>query len=410
MILSARYIVPIDANFIQDGAILIKGQFIRAVGDKKAIISSFPDEENEDLGEAVIFPGFINAHTHLQYSLVEISSSPISFIEWLPQMIQKSNSLSYEDWEKGTQSGIEKLKKSGITTIADVSRYDASFKELSSTQYNSFIFKEIIAPDEPKINEILDELKEKITQKKDGKIHIGVSPHSLYSLSLPALKRISEFARMYYILLMIHVSETKEEMELIINGTGPLKKVMSDRGLKLEYGYKETPVKILAKYNILCPYTVVVHAANITQEDISLLKQYKTSVVLCPRSNEFLKTGAAPVSDLVHSGVCLGIGTDSLASNKSFDMFEEMRTIKKIYPKIGYKSLLRMATINGANILKISILTGSLTPGKYADINAVKIKNNLHGEKIDPYKYLCEEAQIEDIVLSMAGGRRSGEE
>ncbi|MBI4651092.1 amidohydrolase family protein [Candidatus Desantisbacteria bacterium] len=396
------YIITLEKNYIYNGAILIKGAFIQAIGKKKKIMSSFPDEPVKDIGEAIIFPGFINAHTHLQFSKVKISSTPVSFTEWLPKMIAINNRFTLSDWKKSTNYGIKKLTGTGITALADISRSKTSFKALASYPYHSLIFYEVIAPDEPYIKKILKDIRKKIILKDKSKINIGVSPHALYCLSLSTLKQISSFAKKYSIPVMIHVSETKEEMELIDRGTGYLKELMTKRGLKIKYGYKKTPVEILAENGILNSDTIIVHGVHLTKQDLSLLKYYNASVVLCPKSNKFLKTGTAPVRDLFNTGITLALGTDSLASNDSFNMFEEMHEVKKIYNKIHNKDLLKMATLNGAKALNISASLGSLSTGKFADINAVKIKKT---KKFDPYQYLCEETNIEDISLTMIRGK-----
>jgi 5-methylthioadenosine/S-adenosylhomocysteine deaminase len=214
---------------------------------------------------------------------------------------------------------------------------------------------------------------------------------------------------------MSHVAESQDELTYIRSGSGKFahdyrEKMGWERMLVQPYGV--TPIKYLQQWNVFDHDFLAVHCVNLSRDDIRILRATQVAVAHCPKSNAKLGCGVAPLSDLLHEGVRVGLGTDSPASSNIMDMFDEMRTMlflhRAVERDVGVldaQKCVRIATLGGAEALGMEAEVGSLEPGKYADLIAVDVSRSHFAPIADPYSALVYGANQDDIRLTVIGGR-----
>jgi 5-methylthioadenosine/S-adenosylhomocysteine deaminase len=228
----------------------------------------------------------------------------------------------------------------------------------------------------------------------DPLITVAVEPHSPYLCAPDLLIRAGELSQKYNVPLIIHVAETENEVSTI----------------RERYG--KTPVGHLADIGVLSPLLLACHCVVLTEKDIDRLASADVKVSHNPESNMKLASGVAPVPALIRSGVCVGLGTDGCTSNNNLDMFAEMDMAAKIHkvntldPTVmDARTVLRMATTHAARALGLNRVTGSLVPGKKADVIVVDTRKPHLTPMYDPYSHLVYAARGSDVATSVINGR-----
>jgi len=316
--------------------------------------------------------------------------------------------LSAEEWEDSYRKGIEELKKCGVTTAVDITRRTVGLDSLLDSGLRGVYCIEFVAVDDQKLPDAGKELKRNVDDalvKAQGKrVQIGLAPHSPYTLSKNALSFVSGIARERDLFLTIHLAESRAESELMMHGRGPLRDFLSGHQLDTvpPEGFSTSPAGYLSECGILEKRVAVSHAVWVDDADLSVLQEKGIGVALCVRSNHLLQNGVAPVGKMRRSGLRCGIGTDSLASNSSFDLFEELRFFKDRYRGIPDEELLRMVTIDSAEILGLREIIGSIQKGKMADLVVMQCKRQVDPSQV--YQYLIDEGRGEDVLLSLVDG------
>jgi 5-methylthioadenosine/S-adenosylhomocysteine deaminase len=214
---------------------------------------------------------------------------------------------------------------------------------------------------------------------------------------------------------MSHVAESKDELTYVRSGSGKFahdfrEKMGWERLLVQPYGV--SPIKYLQQWDVLNESFLAVHCVQLTRDDIRILKDKRVSVAHCPKSNAKLGCGVAPLADLMHEGVRVGLGTDSPASSNIMDMFDEMRTmlflhraVEKDVSVLDAQACVRIATLGGAEALGMEADIGSLEPGKYADFIAVDTAKSHFAPIDEPYSALVYGANQDDVVLAAVAGQ-----
>ncbi|HIC92554.1 MAG TPA: amidohydrolase, partial [Syntrophaceae bacterium] len=228
----------------------------------------------------------------------------------------------------------------------------------------------------------------------DPLISVMVEPHALFTCSPRLLKDAKDIAERYNTPLIIHLSETKNEVEEVIKR------------------YGKTPVCHLNDIGLLDDRLIAIHCVNLTPYDMGLLGERDVKVVHCPQSNMKLASGIAPIPHLLEKGVTLSLGTDGPASNNDLDMFQEMDTAAKLHkfhaqdPMVmNAKQVVRMATIEGAKTLGLEIHMGSIEEGKKADIIIVDLNSPHLIPLYDLYSHLVYAADGSDVITSIINGK-----
>ena len=408
MILRARTILPVSRPPVENGAVLVSGNRIRAVGPWSDLQSE-SGEQVFDLGEVILLPGLVNAHCHLDYTdMGGELPAPRTFTDWIPLITAAKTAWSYSNYAHSWLRGAHMLLRHGTTTVADIEAMPDLLPEVwDATPLRVFSFLEmtgIRARREPKV--ILQEAVDKIESLSHARCSASLSPHAPYS-TLPELLRSSaRLARKRRWLVCTHVAESEEEFEMFTHARGAMydwlqrnHRENSDCGLG-------SPVEHLARNKMLGRNLIAVHANLLARGDAALLGKHRVNVVHCPRSHAYFRHPPFLRERLANAGVNLCLGTDSLATVRSvgkqkpeLNLFEEMRAIADADKSVSPEEIVRMATINGARALGLKGQIGELCPDAFADLIAIPDA----GRKKDVFEAVLDHAG--PVHASMIDGR-----
>jgi 5-methylthioadenosine/S-adenosylhomocysteine deaminase len=230
--------------------------------------------------------------------------------------------------------------------------------------------------------------------KGDPLITPAVAPHAIYTLDGPTLKAARELSKKYAVPMLIHLAETRDEIQ-----------TARER-------FSTSPVAYLDGLGVLGPGVLVAHGVWVNDADIAVLKSRSVGVSHNPESNMKLSSGTAPVTGYLRAGVALGLGTDGAASNNDLDMFEAMRAasfLQKVATgdptAVSARTAVQMATIGGARALGMEKQIGSLEPGKHADIIIVGMNAARQTPMYDPISHLVYVTRGDDVQTTIVNGK-----
>jgi 5-methylthioadenosine/S-adenosylhomocysteine deaminase len=371
-ILTARYVVTVDPGhrIIEDGAVAIAGDHILAVGPRAEILRAYQARQRLDRPNAVIAPGLINTHTHAAMSLFRGIADDKVLQDWLEHYIfpaeAKNVSPDFVRW--GTRLACLEMLLSGTTTFTDMYYFEDVVAEAAKEAGMRGVLGETVigfpVSDAKTPTEALA-LSEKFLVRwaHDPLIVPAIAPHALYTNSPETLIAARALANKYSAPILIHLAETKKEND----------------DAREKYGKSAT--QELESLHFFEGRTVAAHGVWLDDADIATLKQHGVGVAHCPSSNMKLSSGAAPVVKLRAAGISLGLGTDGPAgSNNDFNLLEEMDLAAKLQKLVTMdpqalpaRAAIDLATIEGARVLGLDKITGSLEAGKRADLIAISL-------------------------------------
>ena len=420
MLLAARYVLPIAAPYIVDGAILVHGDHIMEIGELKTLKAAYPDEEVRDFGLAVLMPGFVDMHTHLEFSAMRGLVDDLPFTQWKLQLLEKQERLDAEDWEDSARIGAAEALQSGITTIADITDSGASARAAAGAGLRSIVYREVSTMSRREVPDVMARASEDIAAwaalGDPSRMTVGIAPHAVYSCHPELYRAVAEKAIAEGLPVATHLASSRDEYDFVKYGSSRLAVDYRQTFSGVDLGWLptgETPVRYLAEWDIFdVPQMVAVHCTQVEDSDIETLATHDVSVAYCPRCNAKLGMGVAPLAKLLDRGVRVGIGTDSPASNNTLDMFDEMRiglliqrAVTGYQPHFVAPQFVKMATLDAARALGVDDRIGSLEPGKQADIIAVDISASHQIPTLYPYSTLVHTANQENVVFTMVAGQ-----
>lgn len=406
MILRARAVLPIVGPTIHNGAVVVSGKRIKAVGRWRDLADG--RSESLDLGDAVLMPGLINAHCHLDYTqMAGQFSAPKVFIDWLKLITTTKSQWTAAEYTASWLSGSQMLLRTGTTTVADIEAVPQLLPEVwRSTPLRIISFLEMIGITNRRTPEaILQEILDKVSTLGDRRCSIGLSPHAPYSTLTKLMQLSGEAVRQRGWLLCTHVAESASEFVMFTGGRGDMFDWLRRSGREMSDCGLGSPVRHLERCGVLRPNLIAAHVNYLARGDTALLARKQVSVVHCPRSHAFFHHAPFPLRRLARAGVNICLGTDSLASvikpprqSIELDMFAEMRLFADRHPSLSSSTILRMTTLNGARALQRQGSIGELSPGALADLIAVPFPGKPKG---------VSEALLEHrgpVLASMIGG------
>lgn len=365
-LLRARYLLPTaGAPAIEDGALLISAGRIAAVGTYSTLQGSAA--EVIDYGDAVILPPLVNAHCHLELTdfpqwttACGETTEPESFVGWIRQLIRVRRAIGADPVPASVAAGIRQLLAAGTGAVGDILTTPAALAPLLVSPLYGRIFFETIGLDEERFIPVLEAAlasARSLAYPLSG----GVSPHATYTVSDRHLKRAVSTG----LPLAIHCAESPEESLFLREGRGAIaEELYAAAGWPLpEHAPGLSPVAWLAAQGALGPQTLLIHGVQVDAADAARIATSGASVVLCPRSNARLGVGIVPIGLYKAAGVHLALGTDSLASNDSLSLWEEIAFAHGVYPELSPGELLTIATCSGARALGLEQEMGELTAG-----------------------------------------------
>jgi 5-methylthioadenosine/S-adenosylhomocysteine deaminase len=405
LLVTARYVVTMDASMriIEDGAVAIRGDLIVEVGTHSEMVAKYgPNLKVVAAPDGLIMPGLINGHTHAAMTLFRGIKNDVTLQDWLQNYIFPAEARNVtEDFVTwGTRLGVLEMLHGGTTTYTDMYYFeDAVARETKSAGMRGVLgetFIDFPAPDNKTHTDALTYTEAFLKRwQGDPLIHASVAPHSIYTCSEQTLRDAASLARRYHAPIVIHVSETKKEVD------------------DSRVAHDMSPVAWLDHLGVLGPDVVAAHCIWLDSADISLLAKSHTGCVNNSSSNMMLASGVAPVPAMLAAGVAVGLGTDGPAgSNNDLDMMEEMdlaaklQKVSRMDPQaLSAQQAVEMATITGAKAIHMEKEIGSLEPGKKADLIVIGLNAPHAVPMYDLYSQIVYALKSSDVRVTIIGGR-----
>ena len=379
MIYRARSLVTMDGPPIDNGAVAVAGDRIADTGRFDEIRARNAGEVI-DLGEVALLPGLINAHCHLDYTMLcSTIAPPRSFADWIQQINAKRRELLEEDFLNSIADGFADASRWGTTTIANIESMPALLRRMTPPSLRTWWFYEMIdVQSSVKIEQMLADALSLGEAKADWLGGFGLSPHGPYTASAELSRAAAECAARNDLLLTTHLAESREEMEMFRDGTGPLFELLQCLGRPMDdCGAGKTPLAVMLDRQIMDERWIVVHLNELTKDDFARLERGpRFHIAHCPRSGRYFDHAHFEMRRLRELGFNICLGTDSLASNSSLSLFAEMRAVRDANPWLSAREIFEMATVNGARALQQADDLGKISAGYSADLIALPLEDS----------------------------------
>jgi 5-methylthioadenosine/S-adenosylhomocysteine deaminase len=401
LLITNGIVVTMDRSetVIANGAVAVCGDRIVDIGPNEKF-SDCRAAKVVDAKNGFLLPGLNYTQTHAAMTCFRGLADDLHLMTWLNDYIFPAEAkLNYEKVKTGALLACAEMILSGTTCFADMYLFEDAVAEAAKAAGMRAVVGEVLynfpSPSYGAIEEGFVYSENLIKKwKSDPLITVAVEPHSPYLCAPDLLTRASDLSNAYEVPLIIHVAETQTEVNTIFES------------------YGKTPIAHLADIGVLSPLLLACHCVAVTDKDIEQLASYDVKVSHNPESNMKLASGIAPVPQMMNAGICVGLGTDGCTSNNNIDMFLEMDTAAKIHkvntldPTVmDAKTVLKMATRDAAKALGLDGVTGSLVPGKKADIIIIDINKPHLTPMYNLYSHLVYAAGGNDVDTSVINGQ-----
>jgi cytosine/adenosine deaminase-related metal-dependent hydrolase len=394
--------VTMDGPPIAGGCLRIQDDRVVQVGTLEEMGAPAPDETIKDIPDAVILPGLINAHCHLELGMARgLLPRNESFPMWVSRLRKSLEGAGPAQYREAARLGALECLKHGTTTVIDVGNTGEPLQELSGLPIRSFPNLELIGLD-PDIADIrFDSGLERLSSLPHAteRYRPGITCHAPYSCSPELMRKVAGNTSLRSGPYTLHVAESAEETAMFREGRGALLEYCRRIHPALKLRGKESPVAFLHRHGLIPRRSLFAHCNQVDDADIRILAETETSVVHCPRSRAFFNHGGFPLDRFREAGVNICLGTDSLASNEGLSLFDEMAEFHREFPGVPCCDIMAMATVNGAKALGLSGTLGVLRPGAKADFIAIAMR---HHPEYDLYEEIVSEAH--DVLMVAIGG------
>jgi len=372
----ARWVLPITSAPIESGTVAVADGVIQYVGPT----SGAPSGMSYELGDAILMPGLVNAHTHLELTAMRGYLEGLPFPLWIDTLRRARASVLTDDTlldcaRLGVLEGIEH----GITTYADTCSSGVSLRAMRELSVRGIMYQEVFGPDPRVCDASIADLTRRVEALRPEMtelVRLGVSPHAPYTVSDELYRATADYARREGLPMAMHIAESDDEQQLVVAGAGEFAARLRRRAIPVAPRAR-TPIALLDQLGCLHDRPLLIHAIRADADDIKTIVRSGACVAHCPASNAKLGHGIAPLTDFLAAGVPVGLGSDSVASNNRMDMLDEAR-LASLFQQARVQSpsaisaelALELATIRGAEALGMADRIGSLEPGKSADLAA----------------------------------------
>ena len=401
--LSAEWVYPVTAPPISSGAVLVgeDGRIV-AVGPD-AEVPSPPGVPAEHFSGAVLMPGLINAHSHLELTGLAGRIDEPQFDAWIRSVRSLKETRSAEDFRVAARKGVQQCFASGVTTVAETGDSGAVVTALDELGGRGVVFQEVFGPHPDRCEDSMAALADRVAALETSasvRLRIGVSPHAPYTVSGTLYRAVAKFAKNEGRAMAVHIAESRAESDFLATGAGPFGEAWRKRGIPLPEPLGDSPVAWLERHGVLGRGLLCVHSVRIDEADIDLLARRRCAVAHCPVSNRVHGHGDAPLRALLEAGVTVGLGTDSEISACPTDLLAEARLAREL-AGLSAAEAVRLATMGSAEAIGWGETIGGLEAGRWAD---VVVRQSGGGATVDTLAEPLLHSTDGDVVLTTVAG------
>jgi 5-methylthioadenosine/S-adenosylhomocysteine deaminase len=407
-LLTNAIVLTMDAKYQQfeQGSVAVQGDSIVAVGSDAEIAREYTSDQIIDCKNKILMPGLVNAHTHVPMTLLRGLADDLRLDVWLMgyMMPVEREFVSPEFVRLGTRLACAEMIRSGVTCFADMYYFEETIAEATAEVGMRALCAESVlkfpTPDSASFEEGLATARDYIQRWKNHPLIVpSIAPHAPYTCTEEILKACASLAVEFDVPLHTHISETAGEVE----------------NMRRESGMPVVPY--VKKQNLFDAKVLAAHCVHIDEGEMRTMIHYNAGVAHNPTSNLKLASGIAPIKRMIDLGLNVGIGTDGPASNNDLDMFEEMRLVALLAKgssgdptAIPARTALLMATRMGAQAMHLDHITGSIEPGKRADLILVNIRTIHNAPRFmrdpnGPYAQIVYASKSTDVESVMINGK-----
>ncbi len=386
----ARWIVPVSDAPIESGYVSISDGIILNVSDQR------PSGNIIDLGDVVLTPGLVNAHTHLEFSDlkhplgIRDGECAVSFTDWIRLVIEHriNRPLAAENRKQVINQGIQESVDAGVVAMGEIvtSPYDFAYGMVEEIRVVAFL--ESLGRSTKIIEARMAELEAAIETWSSSRM--GLSPHAPYSVHPVLLEQMLRLANDSALPAAIHLAESKEELRLMQSIDGPFASLFQQLDVWEPESYEKNqkPLDWLKKLSE-AKNSLVIHGNYLSTEEIEFISHSPNpmTVVYCPRTHAYFGHDRYPLEDFLNKGINVAIGTDSRASNPDLDLLSELKQIALNFPEMSTEKILSFGTLGGAAALGIDNEFGTIEPGKSARLTVIRSKSTHQ-----PFAWLLDDA------------------
>ncbi len=375
--------LPITAPPLEHACVAVEDGRITWVGPA----SGAPTGRDEHLGDAILMPGLVNAHTHLELTAFRGLLEDLPFREWILSLqAAKEAVMTPDDYLDAARLGVTEGLLAGVTTYADTCDSGAAVVAMHEMGVRGIMYAETFGPAPEHLDRAMAQLRAKLERARPHAsplVRLGVSPHAPYTVSDDLFRAVAAYAGAESLPMAIHIAESDAESRLVREGAGPFADGLARRGITVR-PRAASPVALLDALGVLAHRPLLIHCVQTDERDVAAIARHDCAVAHCPISNAKLGHGVMPLVEMLGAGVRVALGSDSMASNNRMDLLAESRAAllaqrarARRCDILTAARALELATIGGATALGLADEIGSLTPGKSADLVAFAVPPQL---------------------------------
>lgn len=386
---------------LENAGIAVHDSVIIEIGKKEDILKKYAARELINAEGSLTMPGFINTHTHAAMTCFRGIADDLELMDWLNNYIFPAEAKNVNEhlayW--GSLLACAEMIKSGTTTFCDMYIFEDETARAAKEAGMRCLVGEVLfdfpSPSCKTPEEGLAYTR-RLAEKwqDDPLVNIIVEPHALYTCSSSLLQDAKKIADDHHLMRGIHLLENQSERD------------------QLQDKFGKSAVSFLQDIGYLNDRLLAFHCVCMSREEMELFAKHNCKVSHNPASNMKLANGIASVPEMIEAGITVGLGTDGCASNNTLDMIRDMSTAARLH-KIAHldptvmdaKTVVRMATINGARALGMERLVGSLETGKKADIIIIGLNKPHLTPIFNEYSHLVYAASGADVDTVVINGK-----
>jgi 5-methylthioadenosine/S-adenosylhomocysteine deaminase len=415
VLLRASWVLPITSPPLRDGAVRIDAGRIAAV----APAGDMPPEAGEPVltfDGAALLPGLVNAHSHLELTVMRGLLEDMEFRPWIGRLTElKRNVLTTDDLLDSCRLGVVEALAAGVTATGDTCDCGLAVTALAEAGMRGVVYQEVFGPDPVDAAEseakLLSKLEDLDARAAGSLVRVGLSPHAPYTVSHRLMGAMARLARDQNRPVAVHIAESAAEDEYVRYGSGAFADGLRARGIEV-VADGMSPIAWLEETGMLNRAPLLIHCVRANTDDIERIWRSGSRVAHCPKSNAKFGHGIAPLAAMLRRGIVVGLGTDSVASNNVCDLLDEARAALLFARAssadagaITARDALTLATLGGARALGLDGQVGSLEHGKAADLCVVDLQGVTAVPVFDVEAALVFSATAHNVVLTMIDGQ-----